>query len=137
MVNTQMDDATRQLITQTVTMAVQEAFMAALTMMKTQIDGLSILQETLVREMNNQGRNGAMVGGNQANRVQGYGRLTKLEFPKFSGDNVKDWLYRCNQFFQLDNVAANQKVPIASIRLYDKALDWHRHFERRNGVEVT
>ncbi|GJU29374.1 ty3-gypsy retrotransposon protein [Tanacetum coccineum] len=51
----------------------------------------------------------------------------------FSGDDVKGWIYRCNQFFQLDNVADNQKVKIASIHLHDKALDWHRNFERRNG----
>ncbi|GJT31209.1 reverse transcriptase [Tanacetum coccineum] len=39
--------------------------------------------------------------------------------------------------FILDNVAENQKVKIASIHLYDKALDWHRNFERRHGLEVT
>ncbi|GJV00541.1 putative nucleotidyltransferase, ribonuclease H, partial [Tanacetum coccineum] len=81
--------------------------------------------------------NGQLVGGNQANIVNGYGRLTKLDLPKFSGDDVKGWIYRCNQFFQLDNVAGNQKVKIASIHLHDKALDWHRNFERRNGLEVT
>nr|GEV12055.1 putative mitochondrial protein [Tanacetum cinerariifolium] len=49
-----------------------------------------------------------MVRGNQANRVNGYGRLTKLEFPRYNHDDVKGWIYRCNQ-----------------------------HFERRNGLEVT
>ncbi|GJT56679.1 hypothetical protein Tco_0991733 [Tanacetum coccineum] len=35
----------------------------------------------------------------------------------------------------LDNVANNQKVEIASIHLYDKALDWHI-FKKMNGLEV-
>lgn len=30
-------------------------------------------------------------------------RMTKLEFPPFEGDDFKDWLYKCNQFFELDN----------------------------------
>nr|GEX27634.1 hypothetical protein [Tanacetum cinerariifolium] len=46
-------------------------------------------------------------------------------------------IYRCNQFFQLDNVVENQNVRIALIHLHDKALDWHRNFERRNSLEVT
>ncbi|GJV53709.1 hypothetical protein Tco_1449450 [Tanacetum coccineum] len=75
------------------------------------------IQEAITASFNN---NGQLVGGNQANRVNGYGRLTKLDFPKFS-DDVKGWIYRCNQFFQLDNVADNQKVKIASIHLHDKA----------------
>ncbi|GJT99565.1 hypothetical protein Tco_1109904 [Tanacetum coccineum] len=37
----------------------------------------------------------------------------------------------------MDNVSDNQKVRIALIHLYEKALDWDRHFERRNGLEVT
>nr|GEX61673.1 hypothetical protein [Tanacetum cinerariifolium] len=38
--------------------------------------------------MKNQ-NNGQLVGDNQAYRVNGYGRLTKLDFHKFSGDDVK------------------------------------------------
>ncbi|GJZ58922.1 hypothetical protein Tco_0614738 [Tanacetum coccineum] len=37
----------------------------------------------------------------------------------------------------MDNVSDNQKVRIALIHLYEKALDWHKHFERMNGLEVT
>nr|GEU91094.1 hypothetical protein [Tanacetum cinerariifolium] len=34
-----------------------------------------------------------------------YGKLIRIEFLKFSGDDVKDWVYRCKQFFKkyLDN----------------------------------
>nr|GEW28417.1 reverse transcriptase [Tanacetum cinerariifolium] len=96
----------------------------------------NLQQEILVTELQNQ-NNGQMVGGNLANRFNRYGRLTKLEFPRFNGDDVKGWIYRCNQFFHLDNVVENHKVGIASIYLYDKALDWHRNFERRIGLEVT
>ncbi|GJU46257.1 retrotransposable element Tf2 [Tanacetum coccineum] len=130
--NPGVDDATKQFIND----AIQEAITAAFNALQQRIDGVCVRQENMANEMQNQ-NNGQLVGGNQANRVNGYGRLTKLDFPKFSGDDVKGWIYRCNQFFQLDNVADNQKVKIASIHLHDKALDWHRNFERRNGLEVT
>ncbi|GJX29422.1 transposon ty3-I gag-pol polyprotein [Tanacetum coccineum] len=57
------------------------------------IDEVCVKQENLAVELQNQGNNGAMVGGIQANRVNGYGRLTKLEFPRFNGDDVKGWLH--------------------------------------------
>nr|GEY23607.1 hypothetical protein [Tanacetum cinerariifolium] len=78
-----------------------------MTAIQQRIDGVCLKQENLATEMNQ--NNGQLVGGNLANRVNGYGRLTKLEFPKFNGNDVKGWIYRCNQFFQLDNVAENQK----------------------------
>ncbi|GKB60067.1 hypothetical protein Tco_0916253 [Tanacetum coccineum] len=62
-----------------------------------------------------------------------YSRMTKLEFSKFSGEDVKGWLYRCHQFFKVDNVDDSEKVKLALIHLYDKALAWHRQFENVNG----
>nr|GEU73636.1 two-component response regulator ARR17-like [Tanacetum cinerariifolium] len=61
-----------------------------------------------------------------------YSRMTKLEFPKFSNEDVKGWLYRCRQFFKVDNVDDSEKVKLASIHLYDKALTWHRQFEKQD-----
>ncbi|GKC32019.1 hypothetical protein Tco_1039313 [Tanacetum coccineum] len=29
-------------------------------------------------------------------------RMTKIEFPKFYGDDLTGWVYRCNQFFKVD-----------------------------------
>ncbi|GJV27196.1 integrase, catalytic region, zinc finger, CCHC-type containing protein [Tanacetum coccineum] len=63
--------------------------------------------------------------------------MTKLEFPKFSREDVKGWLFRCQQFFKVDNVSDEEKVRLASIHLYEKALTWHRQFEKINGDLVT
>ena len=30
-------------------------------------------------------------------------RMTQVEFPKFSGDDVRGWMFRCEQFFAIDN----------------------------------
>nr|DAD29291.1 TPA_asm: hypothetical protein HUJ06_030759 [Nelumbo nucifera] len=52
-------------------------------------------------------------------------RLTKVDFPKFNGGHVKDWIYKCDQFFSLDNTSSAAKVKLAAIHLEGKALQWH------------
>ncbi|GJS53570.1 putative mitochondrial protein [Tanacetum coccineum] len=57
-----------------------------------------------------------------------YGKLIKIEFPKFSGGDVKDWVYRCKQFFKVDGVANGRKY----VKKYPDNTPWE-HFE----VEVV
>ncbi|GKF84256.1 hypothetical protein Tco_0249154, partial [Tanacetum coccineum] len=66
-----------------------------------------------------------------------FSRLGKLEFPKFSGDDVQGWLYRVKQFFAVDNIHEGDKVKIASIHLHDKALSWHQQFVKLQGENVV
>ncbi|GKD44271.1 retrotransposable element Tf2, partial [Tanacetum coccineum] len=74
---------------------------------------------------------------NGGNRQFQFGRLTKLEFPKFSGVDVKNWLYRTQQFFSVERVNDLDKVKLASIHFYDSALIWHQQFEKINGEAVS
>ncbi|GJU00585.1 putative mitochondrial protein [Tanacetum coccineum] len=60
-----------------------------------------------------------------------YGKLIKIEFPKFSGDNVKDWVYRCKQFFQIDGVVDGRKVQLASMHMFDAALVWYQQYVKK------
>ncbi|GJZ56612.1 hypothetical protein Tco_0611805 [Tanacetum coccineum] len=84
MVSTHIDDATRQYINE----VIQKAITIAMTALQQRIDGVCFRQETLDTKLHNQ-NNGAMVRENQANRVNGYVRLTKLEFPRFYSDDFK------------------------------------------------
>ncbi|GJT15920.1 hypothetical protein Tco_0874626 [Tanacetum coccineum] len=71
------------------------------------------------------GQNGQMVNpgfGRQANQ---FSRLEKVESPKFQRDNVRDWAFKRDQFFAVDNTLAVEKVKIKSVHLDDKALLWH------------
>nr|GFA12902.1 hypothetical protein [Tanacetum cinerariifolium] len=72
---------------------------------------------------------------NQRRNMQ-YSKATKIKFPKFGGDDVRGWLYKCEQLFRVDNVVDNQKVSIILILLYDIALMWHRQFLRIMGENV-
>lgn len=57
-----------------------------------------------------------------------FGRMAKVDFPKFNGKDVKGWLYRCNHFFKIDQLADNCKVKMAAMHLHDRALVWHQNF---------
>ncbi|GJS13677.1 retrotransposable element Tf2 [Tanacetum coccineum] len=77
----------------------------------------------------NQGLNG---NGRNQNQNQ-FTRMTKVEFPKFSGDDVKGWIFRCEQFFSIDEILKNQKVKLIYVHMLDTALLWHRQFIKLNG----
>nr|GFC55820.1 hypothetical protein [Tanacetum cinerariifolium] len=47
---------------------------------------------------------GGSVGNAYKKGNLSYGRLAKIEFPKNNGDDVKGWIYRCNQFFRIDEI---------------------------------
>ncbi|GKB76333.1 retrotransposon-related protein [Tanacetum coccineum] len=78
----------------------------------------------------------SLKNGEGTSRPMHYTRMTKLEFPKFSGDGVKGWIFRCQQFFKVDEVAEDQKVRLVSIHLFDKVLVWHRQFVKIHGETV-
>ena len=61
--------------------------------------------------------------GTSHNRGTQYGRMSKIEFPRFSGEDVKGWLFRCKQFFKIEGILDEMKIEIASMHLYDKALN--------------
>ncbi|KAK8938871.1 hypothetical protein KSP39_PZI011490 [Platanthera zijinensis] len=55
-------------------------------------------------------------------------RFSRLEFPKFSGEAVTDWIYRCEQFFEIDGTPEEQRVKIAAAHVEGKALFWHQAY---------
>ncbi|KAJ0935794.1 hypothetical protein HanRHA438_Chr03g0123541 [Helianthus annuus] len=52
-------------------------------------------------------------------------RLGKIEFPKFNGSEVEDWVCRCEHFFDVDDTPENFKVRFAPINLEGKTMKWH------------
>jgi len=59
---------------------------------------------------------------------QSLSRLSRIEFPKFWGEDVQGWIYKCEQFFEVDSIAEDMRVKVASIHLSGKALLWHQSF---------
>ena len=75
--------------------------------------------------------------GSITNReCNGRGRLVvssktaKLEFPRFSGDNLTEWFNRVNQFFEFQNTLEAQKVSLTSYHLEGEANQWWQWIRR-------
>ncbi|GJW78910.1 putative mitochondrial protein [Tanacetum coccineum] len=61
-------------------------------------------------------------------------RLTKLEFPAFNGDRFKEWSYRCQQFFKINETPKNLKIRLVAIHLRGEALSWHQAYTKEVDV---
>lgn len=57
-------------------------------------------------------------------------RFSKVEFPRFNGDDVNGWFYRCELFFEVNGTPEEEKVRMATIHLKGKALQWHQSFKK-------
>nr|GFA13690.1 hypothetical protein [Tanacetum cinerariifolium] len=68
--------------------------------------------------------------GSQTHNTQ-YVRMSKIEFPKFHGEDVKRWVYRCKQFFKIDGIEEERKVELASVHMYDQALVLHQQYVKK------
>ncbi|KAG7563679.1 Retrotransposon gag domain [Arabidopsis suecica] len=53
-------------------------------------------------------------------------RLAKLGFPRFNGDKIKEWLFKVEQFFEIDQIPDELKIGFASIHFDDLAITWHQ-----------
>ncbi|GJY35392.1 retrotransposon-related protein [Tanacetum coccineum] len=77
-------------------------------------------------------------GQNGGNNGGTYGRLTKVEFPKFDGEDVIGWLYKVNKFFEMDQIGDDQqRLRLVSMHVFGKALNWHKQFMGKFGEVVT
>ena len=97
---------------------------------------LTSAMETMGSQHNPNMPNNQMMNLGMGRTANQFSRLAKVEFPKFHGSNVRDWAFRCEQFFLIDNTPEVEKVKIASVHLDEKALLWHRQFVRLVGENV-
>ncbi|GKB17145.1 gypsy/ty3 retroelement polyprotein [Tanacetum coccineum] len=114
-----------------------DTIQSSLDQIQESIRGLLLFQQFTTIEVNAiKNREGTSFRGNNGGNQ--YGRLTKLEFPKFHGEDVQGWLYRVQQFFTIDHVEDDaHKIRLVSMHMFDKALNWHKQFVRRFGENVT
>jgi hypothetical protein len=72
--------------------------------------------------------------GLQEDRIPSY-RVHKPKhfFPTFNGEDLHKWLFKCTQYFEMEDVADSEKLQIASYYLDGVALYWHQNFLRSLG----
>ncbi|KAL0434165.1 UNVERIFIED_CONTAM: hypothetical protein Slati_2750800 [Sesamum latifolium] len=49
-------------------------------------------------------------------------KCSKVEFPKFDSDDLRGWVFKCEQFFEVDETPSNPKVKLAAVHLEGRAL---------------
>lgn len=137
--NGSVDENTKELIKEAVITSLLEFKLSMQDMNKNIVElsetmnGALLQQQFLTNELQKV-KNGE--GVINRNPQMQFGRLTKLDFHRFAGDDVKGWIYLCNQFLKLDNVQDEHKVHLASMHLHDKALAWHWQFIKIRGENV-
>lgn len=56
----------------------------------------------------------------------GMTRLAKVDYPRFTGDDVKEWLFKVGEFVAIDNTPREIRVRLASIHFDKMAAAWHQ-----------
>jgi len=59
-----------------------------------------------------------------------FSRWSRMEFLRFAGEDLRSWLFKIEQFFSMENVAAEEKVTVAAMQLEGEAIQWHLSFMR-------
>ncbi|KAH0689958.1 hypothetical protein KY289_017316 [Solanum tuberosum] len=50
------------------------------------------------------------------NHYSQYSRWSRMEFLRFSGEDLRSWLFRIEQFFSMDNIPMEEMIGIASLQ---------------------
>lgn len=58
----------------------------------------------------------------------------KHDFPSFEGEDVYKWLYKCNQYFEVEEIQEFDKLKLTSYYLDGMTLYKHQKFMRSRGV---
>ena len=53
-----------------------------------------------------------------------------MDFSRFSRSDLNGWLFRCQQFFKVDQTPVDMKVKLATINLEGRALQWHQNWTK-------
>ncbi|MCI32277.1 hypothetical protein A2U01_0053490, partial [Trifolium medium] len=57
-------------------------------------------------------------------------RNVKLEFPRFEGTNVQEWIFRAEQFFEYYDTPDLDRLTIASVHLDKDVVPWYQMVQR-------
>ncbi|KAH0650158.1 hypothetical protein KY284_030070 [Solanum tuberosum] len=59
-----------------------------------------------------------------------FSRWPRMEVLRFSGEDLRSWLFKIEQFFFTQNVTDEEKGSIATLQLEGEAIQWHLSFMR-------
>ncbi|KAF1867354.1 hypothetical protein Lal_00049783 [Lupinus albus] len=51
--------------------------------------------------------------------------LSRVDFPRFSGKNVRSWISQCETYFLCNGIPVEFKVELVNIHFEERTLQWH------------
>lgn len=60
----------------------------------------------------------------------------KLEFPRFNGEGLEDWLLRAEYYFKVEGISLENLVKVVALPVEERAIQWHQGFVKAKGVEA-
>nr|GEY38514.1 hypothetical protein [Tanacetum cinerariifolium] len=118
----------------------------AITEIQATLSALSKQQEGILKAVTEKTGSGSGEGGGSGSAFNTNGvdsrnnrslRIGKIDFPKFSGDDVEGWVYRCEHFNAMDETPEGMKLRYAVVHLEGDALQWHRAYLRTRNATVA
>ena len=61
-------------------------------------------------------------------------RLARLDFPRFNGEGIKNWIIQCDTFFSVDQTPEEYMVRLVVVHFEGKALQWHSAYMKNVGL---
>lgn len=57
-----------------------------------------------------------------------------MDFPRFDGEEVLNWIYRSEQFFKYYKISDSERLEIASIHFDGAVAPWYQMLEKEGKV---
>nr|KYP39590.1 Transposon Ty3-G Gag-Pol polyprotein [Cajanus cajan] len=61
-------------------------------------------------------------------------RNVKLDFPRFDGSDVLQWIFRAEQFFEYYNTPDEQRIVIAAVHFEKNVVPWYQMMQRTSPI---
>ncbi|XP_019258307.1 PREDICTED: uncharacterized protein LOC109236562 [Nicotiana attenuata] len=109
--------------------------------LKSSFDGWQLNQQSKDNASTSTGRDKGLQSGQGILGPNPYcansSRNHNLLFPRFNGENLKNWLHRIEQYYSVDKTPLNQRVSLVAMNLDDEALVWHQSYMKcRDSLDV-
>ncbi|XP_050877871.1 uncharacterized protein LOC127081688 [Lathyrus oleraceus] len=91
-------------------------------------DDIHAALDILIQQTPSKHRHGAELNNRPPFQV----RNVKLEFPRFDGTNVHEWIFRAEQFFGYYDTPDPDRLTIASVHLDKDVVPWFQMLQRSN-----
>lgn len=63
-------------------------------------------------------------------------RVGKIDFPRFTNNDVSSCLYQVEHYFEIDGTPEEAKLKLTAIHLQGEALQWHQEYMRVHSVRT-